>query len=1046
TENSARIDAWLQAEEEATTAFTVNSAQYHSWFSGRIGFCQTRMGANATLPLQISDNGGSDFTTNASTISLTGQAPYAVFNIEVEGQPEAVVIWNNQNTWTISGIVLRSGLNALNVRGVDQWGNAVRAAAITVTKTGNTPPQMSLKPDPDSWNVAVDQALALDARDSFDPEGTPLSYGWTPPALLANFDTTLPGQGVATFVRPGLYNFSVQGTDAEGQQASITREASVYGSGGFSPFTTVRLEDFWGLRNVDYRWNHPGGAWLSLSDVPGWLVLQVLDDSARAITDPAAPYPFVWRSLPTSSDWILQTGVRPASRQFGNYLTGLQIEAIESGATNRYAFGIENGNTLAAKRIDALGNAMALSSGVFDLDEAVIRLRRSGDNLFFEQRTNDVWSTLLTQPLVVGTTTEKGGLFLATSLAQSIRVHFDYAMLIDPSNTSELRENLRISEIMYNPVGGDDFEYIELINIGTAALDLAGASFTNGITFTFGPATLGAGQRIVIVRDLASFAARYDTNGVMIASGVFSGRLDNGGERLTLVDASDNVIHAFSYGDSGDWPERADGSGSSLEVVNTRGDYDDPDNWNSSAEYLGTPGRTSIGPIVSVVINEVLSHTDPPLEDAVELFNPTTSAVDISGWYLSDDVAVLKKFRIPNNAVIQPGAYAVFYEAQLNAPANGTNAFTFDSAHGDEAWLTAADAAGNLTFFVDNVDFGASENGVSFGRYPNGLGPGVTLNQRSFGADNPASLEEFRGGRGALNAYPKVGPVVINRIMYNPVPGGDEFIELLNITASDVPLYDAAYPTNTWRLGDAVDYVFPVSAVLPANARLLVAPTDPAAFQAKYNVPFEVQVFGPWIGALDNNGENIELYKPDAPQSVPPDVGFVPYILADKVRYNNREPWPTLADGQGPSLQRRVPANFGNDPANWFTDFDADGIADDWEVTYLFSPFFAGDADLDFDSDGFTNREEFINGTDPRIAGDLQILSVRREGDNFVFDFNTGADQTYSVLYSDDLTGGVWLKLMDVAPDPLPRTIQVPDSLAANGSARFYRVVTPQQP
>src|SRR5439155_16278658 len=184
------------------------------------------------------------------------------------------------------------------------------------------------------------------------------------------------------------------------------------------------------------------------------------------------------------------------------------------------------------------------------------------------------------------------------------------------------------------------------------------------------------------------------------------------------------------------------------------------------------------------------------------------------------------------------------------------------------------------------------------------------------------------------------------------------------------------------KLNDAVDYGFPANTALPANARLLVVPTDPAAFQAKYNVPFDVQVFGPWAGALDNNGESIELYKPDPPQTLPPDAGFVPFVLVDKVRYNNREPWPALADGLGPALQRRVPANFGNTPANWFTDFDADGIADDWEVAHLLSPFYAGDADLDVDGDGLSNREEYLSGSDPRSAEALlQILAPRREGD-----------------------------------------------------------------
>src|SRR5258705_6182718 len=122
---------------------------------------------------------------------------------------------------------------------------------------------------------------------------------------------------------------------------------------------------------------------------------------------------------------------------------------------------------------------------------------------------------------------------------------------------------------------------------------------------------------------------------------------------------------------------------------------------------------------------------------------------------------------------LQQNGYVVFYDYLLPPPANGTNGFTFDSAHGDEVWLTAADASGHLTFFIDKVDFGASENGVSFGRYPNGSGPLVTLSRRTFGHDNTASLEEFRSSTGATNAYPKVGPGLHNQVMYHPTSGGD---------------------------------------------------------------------------------------------------------------------------------------------------------------------------------------------------------------------------------------------------------------------------------
>ena len=71
-------------------------------------------------------------------------------------------------------------------------------------------------------------------------------------------------------------------------------------------------------------------------------------------------------------------------------------------------------------------------------------------------------------------------------------------------------------------------------------------------------------------------------------------------------------------------------------------------------------------------INEALPHTDPPQEDAIELYNASTQTVSLNGWYLSDDAAVPRKYRLTNTA-ITAGGYAVAYEYQFN-----TNAF-FDT-------------------------------------------------------------------------------------------------------------------------------------------------------------------------------------------------------------------------------------------------------------------------------------------------------------------------------------------------------------------------------
>lgn len=46
-------------------------------------------------------------------------------------------------------------------------------------------------------------------------------------------------------------------------------------------------------------------------------------------------------------------------------------------------------------------------------------------------------------------------------------------------------------------------------------------------------------------------------------------------------------------------------------------------------------------------------------------------------------------------------------------------------------------------------------------------------------------------------------------------------------------------------------------------------------------------------------------------------------------------------------------------------DSDRDGMPDVWEKRYEINPYDAADSSLDKDSDGYTNIEEYLNGTDP---------------------------------------------------------------------------------
>lgn len=358
-----------------------------------------------------------------------------------------------------------------------------------------------------------------------------------------------------------------------------------------------------------------------------------------------------------------------------------------------------------------------------------------------------------------------------------------------------------------------------------------------------------------------------------------------------------------------------------------------------------TPEESNFIPITNIVVNEILAHTDPPLEDAVEFYNLTSSPIDISGWWLSNDRDKPQKYRIPNNTIIPANGFIVFYEYQFNT---GANAFTFNSAHGDEVCLASADSSGNLTGYILYKSFVATENGVSLGRYVKSDGGTdfVPMSRLSFTTnplyyvtrdDPPSYIGIFRLGTGAPNPYPLIGPVVISEIMYHPPDIGtndnpyDEYIELRNITTTNVPLYSTATNapmqyTNTWRIRGDVDFDFPQGIVIPPGGSILVVNFDPLTNQTQllsfcqtYNIPTNTPMYGPYKGKLSNRSSTIELYKPDPVQLPPhPDAGYVPYIFVEKVKYEDRDPWPANADGTGYSIHRFSLTGYANDQTNWF--------------------------------------------------------------------------------------------------------------------------------
>jgi hypothetical protein len=152
---------------------------------------------------------------------------------------------------------------------------------------------------------------------------------------------------------------------------------------------------------------------------------------------------------------------------------------------------------------------------------------------------------------------------------------------------------LHITEIMYNPPGGDDYEFIELKNTGDTDVDLSHMSF-EGIIFSFPTGTVLPGSEfIVLARNPAAFAGRYPAVPV---GGTYQGKLSNKGEEIVLKDTQGNVLISVPYDDENGWPVSPDGRGDSLVFINQNGDPHDPKNWRASADFNGSPGADDFAP------------------------------------------------------------------------------------------------------------------------------------------------------------------------------------------------------------------------------------------------------------------------------------------------------------------------------------------------------------------------------------------------------------------------------------------------------------------
>lgn len=173
---------------------------------------------------------------------------------------------------------------------------------------------------------------------------------------------------------------------------------------------------------------------------------------------------------------------------------------------------------------------------------------------------------------------------------------FEYVDGFDTYNpvivTSEV-PNLVVNEINYNSAPTfDSNDWVEIYNPLSYSVDLEGWQLKdsqNDNVFIFEPGmTIGAGDFLVVTRDVLSFASLYPS--VQNTVGDFAFGLSNAGDAVRLYHSSGLLVDEVHFLDQLPWPVVADGSGPTLELNSPELDNSVAANWSAWESRFGTPG------------------------------------------------------------------------------------------------------------------------------------------------------------------------------------------------------------------------------------------------------------------------------------------------------------------------------------------------------------------------------------------------------------------------------------------------------------------------
>ena len=184
--------------------------------------------------------------------------------------------------------------------------------------------------------------------------------------------------------------------------------------------------------------------------------------------------------------------------------------------------------------------------------------------------------------------------------------------------------------------------------------------------------------------------------------------------------------------DDSDDDSLSDGDEVSLHSTNPNLADTDDDGFNDGVEVTSgsNPNDDQSVPDFSnlddVIINEFMASNgsahldeDGDSSDWIELWNPENNAIEITGWYLSDDPLDLTKWTFPTHTM-SPNEFLVVFASAKDRAVSGSEFhtdFQLDKAAGSFLALSRPDGMGGVEVVTSFDPYGQQQEDVSFGFY-----------------------------------------------------------------------------------------------------------------------------------------------------------------------------------------------------------------------------------------------------------------------------------------------------------------------------------------